>query len=289
MMAHEYAHGLLHNRKLVRPPMPRSATGRPAEVYVEVASLHEGLADVFAMAAESAGGTKPWTAETLSFGAQARRKDQRPYRNHLHPSEADAAEYTADHRSAPTPPPAPNATPERILTRNSYFRSGVVSHAFALMAYGGVNARSHIGVEAPLGMAPAFFAFATGAMALGKNPTVVAFAHATLGMLALPAHRTNAACAWVAVGVLSAGDALAYGPTCHDFRAPSCERLPDGTYCDPNVPASAYTCRGHHILAGAAPCLQGYCQRQSGSYASMAKLDAQGALVCGAGRDPLDP
>ncbi len=286
MMAHETAHGLLYNRGLT-VAFPDSAN------YVESRALHEGLADVFAMAAESAGGASvmgletKWSTELLSFGAKARLKNaaSAPYRNHLHPKDADDNHYTTGHRTTPEPTKAPYD----LTIRKAYFRSGLVSHAFALMAYGGVNETSLIGVDAPLGMSTAFYSFAIGSMFLGKNATIQNLAHATIGALALPSNRTNAACAWVAVGVLSKENALgAYGATCHEFTgSASCAGMKDGIYCSAASPFSSYTCKNGQI-AGGEQCLKTqYCQRTSGSYASPAKLDAQGHITCGTSRDPL--
>lgn len=280
MMAHETAHGLLYNRGLT-VSLPDSPN------YVESRAIHEGLADVFAMAAESAGGASvmsletKWSAELLSFGAKARRTNARPYRNHLHPMDADSNEFTTGHKDTAEPTAAP--------TRQAYFRSGLVSHAFALMAYGGVNETSHIGVDVPLGMSTAFYSFAIGSMFLGKNATIQNLAHATIGALALPSYRTNAACAWVAVGVLSKENALGtYGATCHEFTASaSCAGMKDGIYCSATSPFSSYTCKNEQI-AGGEQCLKTqYCQRIGGSYASPAKLDATGHVTCGTSRDPL--
>lgn len=280
MMAHETAHGLLYNRGLT-VALPDSAN------YVESRALHEGLADVFAMAAESAGGAgvmgleTKWSTEMLSFGAKARPRSAKAYRNHLHPMDADSNELTTGHKKTDEPTAAP--------TRKAYFRSGLVSHAFALMAYGGVNETSHIGVDAPLGISTAFYSFAIGSMFLGKNVTIQNLAHATIGVLALPSNRTNAACAWVAVGVLSKEDALgSYGATCHEFTdSASCTGMKDGIYCSATSTFSSYTCKKGQI-AGGEQCLKTqYCQRTGGSYASPAQLDATGHITCGTSRDPL--
>lgn len=283
MMAHETAHGLLYNRGLT-VALPSSPN------YIESRALHEGLADVFAMAAESAGGGSvirlepKWSAELLSFGAKARLTNAAPYRNHLHPKEADSDHYTTGHRTTAEPTTAPYD----LTTRKAYFRSGLVSHAFALMAYGGVNETSHIGVDTPLGMNLAYYSFAVGSMFLGKNASIQNLAHATVGALAVQSYRTNAACAWVAVGVLSKDDALgSYGASCHNFSESPCSGMKDGTYCSATDTFSSYTCKNGQISGGEQCLKTQYCQRTGGSYASPAKLDAQGHITCGTSRDPL--
>jgi hypothetical protein len=259
--------------------------------HIDSRAIHEGLADVFAMAAESAGGAKlmsleaTWSTELLSFGAKARPTNARPYRNHLHPMDADSNEFTTGHKDTPEP----TTSTTDLTTRKAYFRSGLVSHAFALMAYGGVNETSHIGVDTPIGMTTAFYSFAIGSMFLGKNASIKDLAHATIGAVAASAYRTNAACAWVAVGVLSKEDALgSYGATCHKFtESASCTGMKDGTYCSATLPNSSYTCRNGQILGGVQCVSTEFCQRTGGSYASPAKLDAQGHITCGKARDPL--
>lgn len=289
MMAHEYAHALLHNRGLTAPLSRYDFHN--ADAYIEAKAIHEGLADIFAMAAESGGGQKPWSSEILSFGGQALPHKSAPYRNHLHPANADPREFTTHHASIrETKSPPPGWTEGGWIDRRGYFRSGLVSHAFALMAYGGANETSFMGVETPLGMSPAFYAFAIGSMFLGKGATILDLAHATLGALAVPSHRTNAACAWVAVGVLPAGVAQArYGATCRDFGGTICAGMRDGTYCSARTTAASYVCRNGQIVSGNT-CVSGrHCQRESGSFASRALLDAKGNATCGVARDPFGP
>ena len=289
MMAHEYAHGLLHNRGL---SAPSTATAfRSEAAYVEAKAIHEGLADVFAMAAEGAGGQIPWSAAVLSFGEGALPRSSAPYRNHLHPKAALADQMTTGHATEPYPAtPATSVRPDQVLNRRGYFRSGLVSHAFALMAYGGANETSFVGVEAPLGMSPAFYAFALGSMFLGKEATILDLAHATVGALAVPSHRTNAACAWVAVGVLSPGDAMSrYGAACRNFSGSTCAGMADGTYCNAKTTTASYVCRNGQV-AGGNTCRTGlHCQRRGGSFASPALLDASGNALCGAETDPFGP
>ncbi|MBL9110859.1 MAG: PepSY domain-containing protein [Myxococcales bacterium] len=286
MMAHEYAHGLLHNRGL---SAPSTATAfRSEAAYVEAKAIHEGLADVFAMAAEGAGGQIPWNAAVLSFGEGALPRSSAPYRNHLHPKAALADQMTTGHTTEPYP--TPTGRPDQVANRRGYFRSGLVSHAFALMAYGGANETSFVGVEAPLGMSPAFYAFALGSMFLGKDATILDLAHATVGALAVPSHRANAACAWVAVGVLSPGDAMSrYGATCRNFSGSTCAGMADGTYCNAKTTTASYVCRNGQV-AGGNTCRTGlYCQRRGGSFASPALLDVSGSARCGAEMDPFGP
>jgi hypothetical protein len=270
MMAHEYAHGLLHNRGL---SAPSTATAfRSEAAYVEAKAIHEGLADVFAMAAEGAGGQIPWNAAVLSFGEGALPRSSAPYRNHLHPKAALADQMTTGHATEPfPPPPATLVRPDQNLNRRGYFRSGLVSHAFALMS-------------------PAFYAFALGSMFLGKDATILDLAHATVGALAVPSHRANAACAWVAVGVLSPGEAMSrYGATCRNFSGSTCAGMADGTYCNAKTTTASYVCRNGQV-AGGNTCRTGlYCQRRGGSFASPALLDVSGSARCGAEMDPFGP
>ena len=281
MMAHEYAHGLLHNRGL---PAPLSRYDfRDTDGYIEAKAIHEGLADIFAMAAESAGGQKPWSSEILSFGGQALPRSSAPYRNHLHPGNADPNQFTTQHASIREQTTPPTGWSDSGWTnRRGYLRSGLVSHTFALMAYGGANETSFIGVDTPLGMSPAFYAFAIGSMFLGKGATILDLAHATVGALAIPSHRTNAACAWVAVGVLPASVAQArYGATCHDFGGTICAGMRDGTYCNAKTSTASYVCRNGQIASGNT-CVTGlHCQRESGSFGSRALLDGTGKAACG--------
>ena len=104
-----------------------------------------------------------------------------------------------------------------------------------------------------------------------------------------PASRTTAACAWVAVGVVSETEARArYGAQCAHFDASACSSLPDGAYCNAKGPYAAYRCKSHSLTVAPAGCVKGqYCQRTSGSFASPAKLDARGNVQCGGNRDPM--
>ncbi len=289
MVAHEYAHALLHNRGLVAPTSPNEF--RSVDAYIHAKAIHEGLADVFAMAAESEGGRKPFSAEVLSFGGQALPTGAHPYRNHLHPWEAASDQYTSRHATDPEPTSVPKGwTMAGLADRRGYMRSGLISHAFALMTYGGANEVSFIGVDTPLGMSPAFYAFAIGSMFVGYGSTILDLAHATVGALAVPSQRANAACAWVAVGVMAPDVAKTrYGATCRNFGAITCAGMRDGTYCNAKNTSASYVCRNGQIAGGNA-CISGlHCQREAGSFASPARLDAYGNAACGGARDPLAP
>ncbi len=284
IMAHEYAHGVLHHSGLPTPLAPTKGNALEIARSIELRAIHEGLADVFAASAKSARvPSTPIRPEVFLFGPEARRPGSGTYRNALHPAEADPAFYTSRHVRDAEPVSAND-------TRLTYFRSGLVSHAWALMAYGSANDISSIGVQSPLGVSGAFYAFAIGSMFVrGQNAKITDLAHATIATQIAPASRTTAACAWVAVGVVSETDARArYGAQCAHFDAAACSSLPDGAYCNAKVPSAAYRCKGHSLTVAPAGCMTGqYCQRTSGSFASPAKLDGRGNVQCGGNRDPM--
>lgn len=293
IVAHEYAHGMMHYSGLTSPTQPPALPADPAKAtpkqladearYIEMRAIHEGLADVFAASAKSAREPqRPARAEVFQFGADARPIKALPFRNHLHPRDADPEERSQRHTTE---------LPEgRNTIGKAYYRSGLLTHAWALMAYGSANDVSHIGVQAPLGVSAAFYAFAIGSMLIRtRAPTLSDLAHATIATQLTPATRTAASCAWAAVGVLTEAEVRAsYGAVCAHFDASACALLPDGAYCNAKIPGTAYRCQNHQLAAAPVGCANGeYCQRVSGSFASPAKLVSRDAVACGGDRDPL--
>ncbi|MBK6465130.1 MAG: PepSY domain-containing protein [Myxococcales bacterium] len=294
MMAHEYAHGMMYYGGLTAPTLPPAlpadrAKATPRQLadearFVEGRALHEGLADVFAASAKSALSLeRPVRREVFQFGADARPVGAPAFRDHLHPRDADPDERSSQHASEPVPD-------GRDTAGRAYFRSGLVAHAWALMAYGSANETSHIGAQEPLGVSGAFYAFALGSrLVRPQSPSIADLAHATISTQLTQDRRTSASCAWAAVGVLTEAEVRAkYGAVCAHFDASACSLLPDGAYCNSKVPGTAYRCQNHQLAAAPNGCASGqYCQRVGGSFASPAKLVSGGGVACGIDRDPM--
>ena len=221
----------------------------------------------------------------------------RPARDLLHPRGKLAVFEMASHTSQKypgyIPVPGEKLSPEALwrasVTAEAYFRSGLTSHAWALMAVGGVNDTSAIGIEQPLGFEGATTAYGLAAISFryGKRG-IRDFAEAMISTQLLPGPRATVGCAWAAVGVLAESDLNSrYGITCRKYGV-TCAGKTDGIYCDPIVKFAAYQCKGGSI-AGGTQCKTDYvCQRTSVAIDSPAVTQAN-AAVCAFRTEEYEP
>lgn len=282
-VAHEYAHGLVAavtSGTTRRLPLPELAfTG-------EAGAINEGIADILASYAQATitgnGGGRWGFAETL-------RSDNKPLRHFLHPSWGTSG--GAVHKKSMRPFTGQD-------NGNVHYNSTLVSQAWALMANGGFNDVSHLGVTAEMGLERAKWLVWHVLHAVVGAETMRAFADKMIvyqmgKQLAHPT-RTDLSpywvkhtilCAWTAVGVIPPNEAAAFhGVTCPEAhtQAASCKGKVDGTYCDPDVKKdyAAYTCKKGSIVLGR-QCQSGqFCHRTAGSFDSKAVTDETGEAKC---------
>lgn len=285
VMAHEVAHIGLVNLGLPNPTLPTHApSADERKRFVAARALHEGLADILGSYVEHAHNRAKGhsTAGSLTIG-EGFARSSRPLRDLLHPTATLAETATASHTSQKSPPPK-DTSARGLLTAmgdEAYFRSGVVSNVWALLAVGGVHDTSKVYVDAPLGFDLATAAFALGAMSFrygGRGAKDLA--DAMISTQLLPGPRAAVACAWQAVGVLEGADvARVYGVTCK-VATPICAGKRDGYYCHPSQKYASYECRAGSIAGAPPACPTDHvCLRSGPSIDSPAVLD-QGKPRC---------
>ncbi len=283
-MAHEYAHGVIaaitsgKSKGYVRSPLGYAGEG---------GAINEGVADIFASYAQAS--ITQNTGGRFGF-AETMRADNKPFRHYLHPSwgtSGGAVHYSKVRAFATAHDQG-----------NVHFNSLVVTQAWALMAYGGFNDHSHLGVSAEIGLEPAKWLVYNVLHAVGPGDTMRTFADKMIvyqiGMQAGYPTRTDLSplwakhaiiCGWAAVGVIPPEQAkLFHNVTCPSSTSasPSCAGKVDGVYCDPRpgFDYASYTCKGGSIKAGS-QCASGkFCYRTTGSFDSSARLDEGGAMKC---------
>ena len=111
----------------------------------------------------------------------------------MNPSNSDALLPIANHVDARFPGyiPVPGESKERTfantLENEAYFRSGLVSHTWALLAAGGANRRSSIVIDKPIGVEWATATFGLGALSFRPGQSSLrAFADATVADISEP-------------------------------------------------------------------------------------------------------
>lgn len=285
VMAHELAHVGLVNLGLPNPTLPSyTPNASERQRFIAARALHEGLADILGAYVEVQHNRarRLSTAGALTIG-EGFTRSERPMRDLLHPRSTFAEYATASHVSQPAPPPK-DTSPRALLAAMSdeaYFRSGVISNVWALLAVGGVHDTSKIYIDAPLGFDLATAAFGLGAMSFRYSGRGVKdLADAMISTQLLPGPRSAVACAWAAVGVLDVNDIKsAYNVTCKIATA-ACAGKPDGYYCHPSQKYASYQCRSGSIAGAPPPCPTDHtCVRSSASIDSPAILD-QGKPRC---------
>ncbi len=308
-MAHELAHGCMVSLGLPVAARPTSAAPTADRArFVELRGLHEGLADVFGAAAEivyARKSGKPAAAPyAIGEGMRApivpKQGPSRPapIRDLMNPSNPDALLPIANHVDARFPGyiPVPGESKERTfantLDNEAYFRSGLVSHTWALLAAGGGNRGSSIVIDKPIGVEWATATFGLGALSFRPGQSSLrAFADATVAANLLPEPRRQVACAWAAVGVYSSADLSTYRVTCTHATtsaAPTpsfaCKGKRDGYYCDPEQPFAAVRCVAGSI-GGGLQCASGLVCQPSGASPDSQAIVENGALRCAAPKE----
>lgn len=283
-IAHEYSHGVIF---AITSGRTRGQGLVPLYFKGEAGAINEGVSDILAAYAQE--NITQNSSGLFSF-AEGLRSDNKPYRHFLHPSwgiDGGAVHYSTKR----------SVTEERDQG-NTHFNSTIVSQAWALMAYGGYNDYSHLGVTAEIGFERAKWLFWNSLHAIHGESTLRMFADAmiTYQVGLQPGYPTRTdlspywikhsiVCAWTAVGVISPEHALAlHRVTCPSSLAvkASCAGKVNGTYCDPNpkLDYASYTCKNGSIVKGK-QCVTGqFCHRTSGSFDSFAKTDANGEAQC---------
>lgn len=283
-MAHEYAHGVI---AAITSGKSKGYNRWPLGYAGEGGAINEGVADIFASYAQAA--ITQNTGGRFGF-AENMRADNKPLRHYLHPSwgvNGGAAHYS-------------KIKPFNAATDHGHvhFNSLVVTQAWALMAYGGFNDHSHLGVSAEIGLEAAKWLIYNVMHAVGVGDTMRTFADKMvlyqLGRQVNYPTRTDLTplwakhaiiCGWTAVGVIPPEQAkLFHNVTCpsSNTASPSCAGKVDGVYCDPRpgFDYSSYTCHRGSIRVGA-QCASGkFCYHTTGSFDSKAILDESGAMKC---------
>ncbi|HQY64255.1 MAG: M4 family metallopeptidase [Myxococcales bacterium] len=283
-MAHEYSHGVIATVTSGKSTgYVRSALGYAGEQ----GAINEGIADILASYAQAV--ITQNTGGRFGF-AENLRADNKPLRHFLHPSwgtSGGAVHYSKIR-------PFNNAHDNG----NVHFNSLIVTQAWALMAYGGFNDHSHLGVSAEIGLEAAKWLVYNVLHALGPGDTMRTFADKMIvyqiGKQVSHPTRTDVQplwakhaiiCGWAAVGVIPPEQAkLFHNVTCpaSTKASPSCAGKVDGVYCDPrpDLDYASYTCDRGSIKAGA-QCARGqFCYRTTGSFDSKARVDERGAMKC---------
>lgn len=277
VIAHEVAHALLY---------------RNIATLGEAGAINEGVADVLANQLELDTGTgrgKFWT-----FGEGLHYRDV-PFRNLYRPSETGIDGASAAHYSQ-------LKSPQALTTDfgNVHFNSTVVSQPWVLMAWGGFNDVSKIGVTTEIGFERATALYWETARATGLwESSIKGFARKMIayqtGKLQQHPTRTDLTgrwvrdaviCAWTAVGALTPDETRAsYGITCPTsatLETTSCANKRDGLYCDsnPKMDGSFIECARAAIKSGF-QCPSGtFCHRKTGSFDSPALTDERGKPIC---------
>ena len=283
-MAHEYAHGVVFALTSGRT---RGQQFSFLRFTGEAGAINEGVADILAAYAQA----NITQNNSGLFGfAEGLRSDKKVYRHYLHPS------WGADGGAVHWSKVRPFAVAQD--QGNVHYNSTIVSQAWALMAYGGYNDHSHLGVTAEIGLEPAKWLLWNTLHAVGGAETMRMLAdkmivyqigkqlgHPTRTDLSPYWVKHSIICGWTAVGVLSPEQALAFhGVTCPSSitAKASCVGKANGTYCDPDpkLDYASYTCKNGSTVKGK-QCVTGqFCHRTSGSFDSFAKTDASGDSQC---------
>jgi len=283
-MAHEYAHGVI---AAVTSGKTKQHNRTPLGYLGEQGAINEGVADIFASYAQAS--ITQNTGGRFGF-AENLRADKKPFRHYLHPSWGVSG--GAVHYSKVRP------FKSDIDQGNVHFNSLIVTQAWALMAYGGFNDHSRIGVSAEIGLEAAKWLVYNVLHVVVGGETMRTFADKMvlyqIGRQIDYPTRTDLTplwakhaiiCAWAAVGVIPPEQAkLFHNVTCpsSSTASPSCAGKVDGIYCDPRpgYDFASYACKGGSTKAGA-QCASGkFCYRTTGSFDSKARLDENGAMKC---------
>lgn len=296
-LAHEIAHGGIVSLGLPLAVVPRSTAPKAdRDRFVETRSLHEGLADVFGAAAEilykRRTGASMVGAYAIGEGRTSSADGLRPVRDLQNPWNDKAETKVAPNvKSWQKYNPGPNESKEVIFLKSmqhdAYFRSGLVSHTWALLSAGGTNIVSDIVIDKPIGVEMATATFGLAALSFRySKPTLRGFADATVAANLLPDLRKQVVCAWKAVDIYSDADLATYRVSCTKatttaapMPSSACGGKADGYYCDPEQPFAAVRCQGGAI-AGGLQCPSGLvCQPAGGAPGSPALVES-GALRC---------
>lgn len=289
-MTHEYAHGVIEG--LTRGPT-RNAFGLGTSG--EPGAINEALADIFAASAEFA---KNGTLGNAFKFAQDVTPNGGGIRNMLHPLRGDVANVGALHRGAPTSKGGLASFLAPDDNGNVHYNSTILSHAWALMSWGGFNQHSEFGVEQGIGIPLATQLFWETLPAVSSaSLTMSSFADLMIRYqagasfrqarndLRSPAVRRAAICAWLAVGVISETSAQRYGEQCLKAKdvIKTCDKKAAGVYCNPSLatPWDAFRCNGKDSSVLGIQCKSGtFCHRVDGGAYSPAVVDAKGEPVC---------
>lgn len=274
-VAHEYAHGVTAGL------IGLSGEGEPG-------ALNEALADIFAAQAEALMTNSG--AHLFGF-ADDLQPDGKAQRHFLHPSwgvEGGAVHYSQRKATVRDPKAKPDS---RFDNGHVHYNSTIGSQAWALLAWGGFNDYSKVGVVTEVGLSKATRLVWGGMLGGNKFDTFKMFADRMIGyqLLAYLKHATindlepvwvkNAiVCAWNAVGVIPDNEAVylhnTQCPKASEAK-PRCAGKADGVYCNPDINYSydSYECKQGATRAGM-QCPNGtFCHRQSGSPDSLALVE----------------
>ncbi len=263
VVAHEFTHAVTeHTSKLV--------------YETESGALNESLSDIFGATIEN------WNPATSNFGANLR-MGERVYRNGwgMRDMHAPQTHGQPDHYSRRVP--CPNNKPTYENDRcGVHTNSGIPNNAWFLMTHGGVNQTSNIGVDKGIGWSEsAKLWYLTNTTLLYPRAT---FHHAALAQVGQAWWRGGqylkaVACAWNAVGVLSAQEVGAVGVTCPKATV-GCGSYDDAVVCSDVSGFTAYICRGRQI-AGAQYCADPnkHCRKTS-ALDPRAVRNPDGSLTC---------
>lgn len=286
-VTHEYAHGVV-----------RSIT--PLAFEGEAGAINEALSDIFAAHAE---------ALTLGHGdslfkfADDVRGDGRPLRDFRHPSRgADVGGAAHYSQRKPTVPEWVQLGDKKTCRKNDcgnvHYNSTIVSNAWSLLATGGFNEQSGVGVLAEVGLSRATRLFWETLPGTMSDVEMKTFAHHMIStqIKKWAAHpyatdlepmwvKRAVVCAWNAVGVIPDAEVAWHGigwtcPTSTTVTK-TCKGKADGAYCNPDLsaPYDAYHCKNGALSYGT-QCVSGtFCHRTSDSPSSPAVMEG-GKVKC---------
>ena len=292
-VAHEYAHGVT-----------RSVT--PLNFEDEAGALNEALSDIFAAHAEA---LARGSSESLYAFATDTRGDGRPLRHFMHPGRGTDLGGTSHYsKRRPTTPRRdgnsncfgvvanPDAAPNDC--GNIHYNSTIVSNAWALLATGGFNEVSGVGVVAEVGLSKAVRLFWETLFGTASAETMSTYAHRMVALQVKKwvAHpyatdlepmwvKKAVVCAWNAVGVIPDNEIAwhGFGWTCPKASqvTRTCKGKADGDYCNPDLQFTydSYRCKGGAISAGSQCPTGTFCHRTSASPDSPAEKEG-GKVKC---------
>jgi hypothetical protein len=225
-----------------------------------------------------------------------------PTRNFYRPSEPTAEGPTAPHftQMKSTFPTAPDSG-------NVHFNSTVISQPWLLMAWGGFNEVSKLGVTTEIGFDRATQLYWETVRGTGAwESSIKGFARKMIsyqtGKLQQHPTRTDLTgrwvrdaviCSWTAVGALTPEETKAsYGivcPSSSTLDTTSCANKRDGLYCDsnPKLDGSFIQCERGSIKQGFQCQTGSYCHRKTGSFDSPALTGPDGRGTCFPEPQPL--